>query len=69
MPATSTERSKKLRQKRKEQGLVRKEVWIRPEYSEGLKDVEGYFQVEGYRTFFYSSELCGMSIEKKREII
>jgi len=45
-----------------ESGLVRKEVWIRPEYTEDLKHVEQYFRQPDFKVWYYTGH-PGVSIE------
>jgi hypothetical protein len=42
--------------------LVRKEVWIRLEHTEHLKDVEQYFRQPDFKVWYYTGH-PGMSIE------
>jgi hypothetical protein len=60
---TAAERKRKERELKKAAGLVRKEVWINPIYSDALKNVEKYLRSDKYKIYYYTSG-CGMSIEK-----
>lgn len=48
MALTGAERAQRLRDDRKRKGLVKKEVWIRPEHSETLKQIEKQLRQESY---------------------
>jgi hypothetical protein len=54
--------SETRRIKMKELGFVRKEVWIRPDHSENLKDIEHYFRQPGFKVYRYTGS-PGLSIE------
>lgn len=47
MAKSGAERLKEYRKRMKEQGFVRKEVWIKPDYIEALKIVESHFRWDG----------------------
>lgn len=62
MAKTNAQLKREERERKRAQGLVPKEVWIRPEYSDHLKDVQAFFQVENTKFFHYTSGK-GVSIE------
>lgn len=57
----STPRVQSLRDRLREQGLVRRDVWIMPEHSEALKDVEQYLR-QPADVKYYMTGRRGMTI-------
>lgn len=61
MAKSTTERQREFRQRMKDEGFVRKHVWINPDYIEALKIVENYFKFDGIDDLdieTLSDELC-----------
>ena len=68
MTKNVTERVREHRQRMREKGLVKKDVWILPEHSKTLNIAETFLRNENTKSYTYTSGK-GLSIENINSVL